>query len=356
MEMTLPTITADRSHLEQVLLNLTVNARDAMPRGGTLTIGTAATELDQAYCCAHPEATPGHYVELAVSDTGTGMRPDVAARIFEPFFTTRAIGHGLGIGLSIVHGVVTQAGGSINVQSETGSGTVFRLYLPAAAPPAAAPAAPDDPGRLDLKSILVVDDEPAILELVSRILTKNGYSVLEAHSGEEALSVASTHDFDLLLTDSLMPQMSGPELVERFAEIKPGLRVLHMSGYSVGQLNTVLTGHRSGAILDKPFTPQTLLEKVRAALTAPRQLLRFLIGGLVRPDADMVGLLGQFDPVPDAEAPGHLARELNPAGPVQRRVFPRVQRGLAALVGRRVSYRLAARLAVPDRDRPANLR
>jgi len=270
MEGALPAITADRSHLEQVLLNLTVNARDAMPRGGTLTIGTAATELDQAYCRAHPGATPGHYVELAVSDTGTGMSPDVAARIFEPFFTTRAFGQGLGIGLSIAHGVVTQAGGSIDVQSEVGSGTVFRLYLPAAAVPAAVtPAAPDGPGPLDLKWILVADDEPAVLDIVSRVLTKNGYSVLRAHSGEEALSVGSAHDFDLLLTDSLMPQMSGPELVERFAEIKPGLRVLQMSGYSVGELNAELPRQSNGAILHKPFTPQTLLERVRAVLTAP---------------------------------------------------------------------------------------
>jgi CheY-like chemotaxis protein len=263
---TTPAVTrADRSHLEQVLLNLAVNARDAMPGGGTLTIATGAADLDEAYCAAHPDARPGHYVMLAVSDTGTGMSPQVAARIFEPFFTTKAAGRGTGLGLSTVYGIVARTGGSISVQSGKDAGTTFRVYLPAAAAPA--PAAPASVGPAGGRRILVVDDEPAIAAIVSRILTENGYSVIEAHGGEEVMSMASSPDFDidLLLTDSLQPQASGTDFAGRLSELKPGLRILHMTGDGTTQPTTE-HGTEAAAVIAKPFTAQTLLEKVHAVL------------------------------------------------------------------------------------------
>ena len=263
--MTPPVIKADRSHLEQVLLILAANARDAMPGGGTLTIATGAADLDETYCAAHPDAKPGRYAMLTVSDTGTGMSPQVAAHVFEPFFTTKPAGRGTGLGLSTVHVIVTRAGGSIDVQSEKDAGTTFRVYLPAAATPA--PAAPASAGLAGGQRILVVDDEPAILAIVSRILTKNGYSVLEAHSGEEAVSVASSHNFDvdLLLTDSLLPHASDAGFAERLAQMKPGLRILRMTGDGTAQL-TARHGMEEVAIITKPFTPQALLEKVHTVL------------------------------------------------------------------------------------------
>jgi PAS domain S-box-containing protein len=262
--VTPPVVKADRSHLEQVLLNLAVNARDAMPGGGTLTIATGTADLDETYCAAHQDAKPGHYVTLTVSDTGTGMSPEVAARIFEPFFTTKAAGRGTGLGLSTVYGIVTRAGGRVTVQSEQDAGTTFRVYLPAAT---SAPPAPASAGPAGGQRILVVDDEPAITTIVSRILTKNGYSVLEAHSGEEAMSMASSRDLgvDLLLTDSIPPQASGPGLAERLTEMKPGLRILHMTGDGTTQL-AAEEGTDQVAVITKPFTPQTLLEKVHAIL------------------------------------------------------------------------------------------
>jgi two-component system cell cycle sensor histidine kinase/response regulator CckA len=258
-------IRADRSHLEQVLLNLAVNARDAMPGGGMLTIATDAADLDQAYCATHPDAKPGHYVMLTVSDTGTGMSPEVAARIFEPFFTTKPAGRGTGLGLSTVHGIVTRSGGSISVQSEQDTGTTFRIYLPAET---SGPAAPASAARACGQRILVVDDEPAILATVSRILTKNGYSVLEAHGGAEAISIASSQgfDIDLLLTDSLLPQSSDARFAEHLTRMKPGLRILHMTGDGTAQL-TARYGPGEVGVVTKPFTAQTLLEKVQAALS-----------------------------------------------------------------------------------------
>jgi PAS domain S-box-containing protein len=269
--ITPPVVKADRSHLEQVLLNLATNARDAMPQGGTLTIATGAAELDEAYCAARQHATPGHYVTLTVSDTGTGMSPEVAARIFEPFFTTKDAGRGTGLGLSTVYGIVTRCGGSISVQSERDAGTTFRVYLPAAARPTpATPAAPASADTAGGKRILVVDDEPTILSMVSRILAKDGYSVLEAHSGKEAMSMASSPDFavDLLLTDSLLPHDAG--FAERFAELKPGLRILRMTGDGTAQL-TAEHSTEEVAIITKPFTSQALLEKVHAVLSSIRR-------------------------------------------------------------------------------------
>jgi two-component system cell cycle sensor histidine kinase/response regulator CckA len=260
-------IVADRGQVGQVLLNLAVNARDAMPVGGTLTIETGLADLDAGYARLHPEISPGRYVLLTVSDTGMGMSTEVAARIFEPFFTTKPLDKGTGLGLSTVHGIVTQAGGGVTVESVEGTGTIFRIYFPAVS--AGAPAAPPVPGpgaREHETTIMVVDDEPAVLAVTARILRKSGYATLEAVNSGQALSLATSQDFQLLVTDCVMPGMSGATLAERIAEFRPGIPVLHMSGYSAGTLNTERIREGGLAFLHKPFTAQALLDKVRDVL------------------------------------------------------------------------------------------
>jgi two-component system cell cycle sensor histidine kinase/response regulator CckA len=263
----LPAIYIDRSHAEQVLLNLAVNARDAMPHGGTLTIATSLAELDGQHARTHPGTKPGRYVELTVSDTGTGMSADTMTRIFEPFYTTRPLGHGTGLGLSTVQGIVTGAGGGISVESEEGTGTTFHLYLPAVSASAQVP-----PPRTGIegsgKAILVVDDEPAVLAAVSRMLLINGYTTLEASTCDQALSIMTSRGIDLLLTDAIMPGVSGASLADRVADLKPGLPIVYMSGSTEGLLSH--QGHHELAFLQKPFTVQDLLEKVGAALTPGR--------------------------------------------------------------------------------------
>ncbi len=266
----LPTIEADRAQVEQVLLNLAVNARDAMPQGGTLTIETSLAELDERQARSRPGVSPGRYAELAVSDTGTGMSGEVKAHIFEPFFTTKPVGQGTGLGLATVYGIVTGAGGSTSVFSEEGVGTTFRLLFPATG--AAAPATPtvDIPdARGNGQTILVVDDEQPVLELTSRILRQNGYATIEADTFDLALSLASSQDFQLLLTDSVMPGMSGPTLAERVLKLRPGLPVLYMSGYSAEALSARRIHDEGAEFIQKPFTRHTLLEKVDAALSTP---------------------------------------------------------------------------------------
>jgi PAS domain S-box-containing protein len=265
----LPAIVADRGQIEQVLLNLTINARDAMPRGGSLRITTSLAELDEAYCATHPGACPGRYAELTVADTGTGMSAEVISHIFDPFFTTKPEDQGTGLGLSTVYGIITGTGGSISVDSELGAGTTFRLYFPAAtsaAPEAADQAAPQATGNG--QTILVVDDEPAVLAAAARILRENGYATLEAGTYEQAITLAETHQLQLrlLLTDSVMPRMSGDALADRISGLRPGLPVLYMTGY--GQGASPLGSSDPGARVQKPFTAQTLLQAVQEALNA----------------------------------------------------------------------------------------
>ena len=259
----LAAIVGDRGQMEQVLLNLAVNARDAMPQGGTLTVGTSAVELDEGHARLHAGIVPGPHVELAVSDTGTGMSPQVAARIFEPFFTTKAEGKGTGLGLATVNGIVTEAGGSMSVESEEGAGTTFRLRFPAAGTTLAGPAASIQ-GRGT--TILVVDDEPNVLEVTSRILRRDGYAILEAGSYEEAISLASSHDFQLLLTDRVLPGTRGPALAEQVTELRPGTAVLHMSGYTAEASDPQHANDPELAFIQKPFTAQALLGKIHAIL------------------------------------------------------------------------------------------
>jgi two-component system, cell cycle sensor histidine kinase and response regulator CckA len=264
----LPAIRADRGQVGQILLNLAVNARDAIPQSGTMTIGTRVCELGDDYSRLHPPGVrPGRYVELTVSDTGIGMSAEVSARIFEPFFTTKPAGKGTGLGLSTVQAIVAEAGGIATVESEEGTGTTFRLYFPAIYVAVGTPEAP--PGnRPHQGTILVVDDEPALLEVTGRILRKDGYTTMQARTYGQALSLASSHDFQLLLTDSMLPGMTGATLAELITEMKPGVPVLHMSGYTAGVLDHERIRDGELPFIQKPFTAPALLAKVRTVLKA----------------------------------------------------------------------------------------
>jgi len=270
----LPAISADRGQIEQVLVNLAVNARDAMPGGGTLTIEPAAAQLDEDYARLHPGVRPGHYVALSVSDTGTGISPEVAARIFEPFYTTKPPGKGTGLGLATVHSIVAEAGGSLSVCSEQGAGTTFRAFFPAAEGRATtavtAAVAVASPSRGRGRTVLVVEDEPAVLELTARILRRSEYSVLMASTESQALSLAADHEFDLLLTDLVMPQISGLELARHIRQLRPEAAVLFMSGYSQEALGPQRALDEGVALIEKPFTALALLERVDAVIAAPR--------------------------------------------------------------------------------------
>jgi PAS domain S-box-containing protein len=268
----LGTIKADPGQVEQVIMNLVVNARDAMPNGGSLTVETENVELDEVYARDHATVRPGRYVMLAVSDTGVGMSADTIAHIFEPFYTTKESGRGTGLGLSTVYGIVKQSGGYIWVYSELGAGTTFKVYLPRVdepveALPAKRAALPD---RTGTETILLVEDEPDLRELTRMALASRGYSVVEAVSPEEAERLAEQYGskIHLLLTDVMMPGISGRELAKRLSARQPALRVLYMSGYTYNVIAQGGTLERGVAFLQKPFTPSGLIEKVREVLDA----------------------------------------------------------------------------------------
>jgi two-component system, cell cycle sensor histidine kinase and response regulator CckA len=262
-------VTADRGQMEQVVMNLAVNARDAMPNGGTLTIATANVELDEHYANVHLAAKAGTYVSLIVTDTGTGMTPEVQARLFEPFFTTKEPGRGTGLGLATVYGIVRRSGGSVAVYSEVGKGTAFKAYFPRAA---AAEMIADIPASLARpyagpQSVLVVDDQKGLRELSKRLLERHGHTVLLAADASEARQLFdTTPSIDILLTDVVMPGASGPELAKQLIEQRPTLRVIYMSGYTedaVVHLGVLKPGI---AFLNKPFTSETLRDKIREVL------------------------------------------------------------------------------------------
>ena len=263
-------VKADPGQLEQVLMNLVVNARDAMPNGGLLAIETSQVELARTPM-HHLHPLPlGHYVKLTVTDTGCGMNTDVLGHLFEPFFTTKDAHKGTGLGLSTVFGIVTTCGGGIDVWSQVGHGTTFDLYFPRATPQATATStdSPQAQPRQGSETILLVEDDNGVRDLVRRELLKTGYQVIEAKNGVEACLTATQQSYhvDLLLTDVVMPGMNGRELAEHLAVIKPNLRVLFMSGYLDDiSVNSGMDPHRT-TFLQKPFTPDLLLRTVRALL------------------------------------------------------------------------------------------
>jgi two-component system, cell cycle sensor histidine kinase and response regulator CckA len=265
-------VKADPSQVEQVIMNLAVNARDAMPEGGRLTLETRNVELDEDYAREHATVRPGPYVMLAVSDTGTGMDEATRSRIFEPFYTTKEPGKGTGLGLSTTYGIVKQSGGSIWVYSELGHGTTFKIYLPRVEEPLAPEthAAPAGAAKAPTgyETVLVAEDDDAIRLLARLALERHGYSVLMAKDGAEALAVTRGHrgPIQVLMTDMLMPGMSGTELAAQVAALRPELKVLFVSGYSESAiLGEGELGERS-AFLEKPFTTEALARKVRQLL------------------------------------------------------------------------------------------
>jgi two-component system, cell cycle sensor histidine kinase and response regulator CckA len=268
----LPRVWADPGQLQQVIMNLAVNSRDAMPRGGTLLIETAVVELDEHYPRQHPSAKPGPHVVLVVTDTGSGMDAATQSRIFEPFFTTKEPGKGTGLGLSTVYGIVKQSGGHIWVYSEIGRGTTFKLYFPLHQGPVqlaeSQPTTLPPPGAG--ATILLVEDEPSVRSSVRRLLERHDYQVLEASNGQDALALVTARkdEVDLVLSDMVMPGMGGTELAGRVRAVSPTLPVLLMTGYTEEAITRSTDRPLEEHILEKPFTLHTMLEKIRTALAS----------------------------------------------------------------------------------------
>ena len=265
-------VKADPGQIEQVLMNLAVNARDAMPQGGTLTIETADAVLDEAFVRQYVGAEPGRYVSLVVRDTGCGMTPDVLARLFEPFFTTKGPAGGTGLGLSTVYGIIKQSGGFIAVNSTPGLGTTFAIYLPQVDEPIESAVSPPSVSTLHgTETILLVEDDGDVRELIRKMLERYGYSVLEARDAADALRIEETQrgPIDLLVSDLIMPGLRGPDLAQRLVRRRPAIKVLYVSGYA----NQVALERGSisarASLLQKPFTSRTLATKVRESLDAP---------------------------------------------------------------------------------------
>jgi PAS domain S-box-containing protein len=260
---------ADAGQLEQVLMNLVVNAKDAMPTGGTLTIQTQKIVMDESHRRGPTFIRPGEYVMLSVSDTGMGMDKETQSRIFEPFFTTKEKGKGTGLGLSTVYGIVKQSGGYVMVQSEEGRGTTFQIYLSRVEGAAEKHTAPVVPTALGgTETVLLVEDEESVRQLVRETLAAKGYRVMEAQNGESGVAAAARHDgkIDLVITDVVMPGMGGRELVKQLAQTRPETKVLYLSGYTEDAIVSEGTIDSGAAFLQKPFTLQNLARKVREVL------------------------------------------------------------------------------------------
>jgi signal transduction histidine kinase/ActR/RegA family two-component response regulator len=267
-------VRADPTQIDQVVMNLVLNARDAMPKGGRLTIETANVDLGDAYTASHPPAQPGRYVMIAVSDTGTGMDAETQKHVFEPFFTTKPAGQGTGLGLATVYGIVKQSGGHIWVYSETGRGTTFKIYLPRVdeVPHAGARAPVAGPAAGGKETVLVAEDSDELREMIRETLEGLGYAVLSATDGEAALAVAAAHPgpIHLLLSDVVMPRLGGAELARRLEEIRPGIRLLYMSGYANGAISREGVLHPGVSLLEKPFAAESLARAVREAFDRPK--------------------------------------------------------------------------------------
>jgi signal transduction histidine kinase len=273
VEGALDPIEADPGQLEQVLMNLVINARDAMPEGGRLTIETANVELDEESAARHLDVVPGPYVMLRVSDTGVGMDAETLHQIFEPFFTTKEEGKGTGLGLATVFGIVKQSGGDIHVYSERGRGTTFKIYLPRteAQVERVEPVVVSAKPARGSETILLVEDEELVRSLERKVLEEGGYTVLEALTSNHALELSEQHDgvIDLLLTDVVMPQLSGRELADLLAPQRPEMRILYASGYTADAITRHGVLEPGIAFLPKPLTPTSLLRKVREVLDTP---------------------------------------------------------------------------------------
>jgi signal transduction histidine kinase/ActR/RegA family two-component response regulator len=273
LEANLGKIKADPNQIEQVLMNLSVNARDAMPKGGKLTIGTSNVHLNEDFADRHLAVPPGDYVMLAVSDTGCGMDETTQARIFEPFFTTKEVGKGTGLGLATVYGIVKQSGGSVWVYSEVGHGTTFKVYFPCVQGAAEKhEAISEEPELLEgVETILLVEDEEVVRQMAMEILQECGYRVLQSPDGHAALRLVQQHpgEIHLMLTDVVMPRMSGRELAEQMTRLRADMKVLYMSGYTDDAIVHHGVLDEGMAFIGKPFTMDALARKVRETLDAP---------------------------------------------------------------------------------------
>jgi len=267
----LGTVKADPGQLEHIVMNLAVNARDAMQKGGTISIQTANVDLGEDFARIHPGAAPGRYVMFSMTDSGTGMDADTLAHIFEPFFTTKEPGKGTGLGLSTVYGIVKQSGGYITVDSSLGVGTTFRIYLPRVEEREEAPILKPSPIARAACSgtILLVEDELAVRSLVEAILSSRGYQVLVADSPAHAVTLcrSSQQPIDVLLTDVVMPEISGPELAKQLLALRPTLRIIYMSGHAGEYLAQEGINSEGVALLQKPFSATVLEEKIRLVLS-----------------------------------------------------------------------------------------
>ncbi|HWN62326.1 MAG TPA: response regulator, partial [Streptosporangiaceae bacterium] len=258
----LRTVLADPGQIEQVLVNLAVNARDAMPSGGTLLVQTSVTDVDESHAAGRIGLPPGQYACMKISDTGVGMSRDVVDHAFEPFFTTKPKGEGTGLGLATVYGIVTQAGGYVQLYSEPDIGTTVTILLPATGQGVQAESASaQEPGGGGGQTVLIVEDEPAMREVTRRILSRSGYNVIVAANGHEAIEIAESHtgDIDVLLTDVVMPRMLGKEAAERIRALRPGVKVLFMSGYAQGVLDSQGVVEAGVNLIQKPFSAAQLL-------------------------------------------------------------------------------------------------